>query len=163
MRTLLVILIMGVLLNACNAPQPAGEELDKAAVSHAVLIVMTDYENALLQSDFEGITKHYLDDPDFSFFTYGKFQSYDEMIGMLKDYFKNVKYSGDMFIEPSVNVLCEGAAVYSSRMSYTLTDTTGAATAIEGGVTYVLVNRDGQWKIINAIGSFIRNDKEPGE
>jgi ketosteroid isomerase-like protein len=143
---------------SCDQQKPEPIAVDEDAIKKEVLSVMNDYQNAILELNTEGVTKHYVKGERFTFYSQGKFMDYDGLVEGISTLFSTVTYDGEFFKDMKVKVLDKDAALAYSYLDYTITDTAGVAKKMAGAVTYTLVLDDG-WKIIHGHGSYKAVDK----
>ncbi len=153
-QTFHTVLLSAILVIGCNPVETTRETIDKETVKQEVLGFMASYKQAILNSDVDSLTAHYLDDPEFAFYSRNQFHNYQSMLENIKIDFQEWTYSGEIYRDPQVNVLGNTEAVFYSDMVFTGTLSSGEVMDVEGGVIYVLVKRDGGWKIVHGIGSY---------
>jgi len=129
--------------------------LNEQCIKEDIIKVMKSYAAAVMASDAEGITKHYLKDPGFAFYGYDNtFNGYQDWVDLINNDLKNTVYSGEFFKDLKVHVLSDKVAAVYSPMEYAVVNkASNEKKSYEGGALYILVKRDGEWKIIHGIGS----------
>lgn len=155
-RTKTFFLLLVALAFGCSPVETSRETIDKETVKQEVLDYMESYKQSILDSDVAAFATHYLDDPDFAFYSRSRFHNYSSMLENIKKDLQEWTYSGEIYRNPQVNVLGNTEAVFYSDMVFTGTLSSGEVMDVEGGVVYVLVKRDGAWKVIHGIASYIK-------
>ena len=148
-----IILTLGIFAFACNPTVQNEDPIDKDVIKKEVLKVMNAYKDAILFSDINALKRHYLDDPEFTFYSNNKFYDYEGMLKNMEKEFSEFTFKGDIFKDLQVNVLCKDYAIFYSLTDFTVIDKSSDTTKLTGGLTYILVKRDDTWKIIHGIGA----------
>jgi ketosteroid isomerase-like protein len=154
MKKFISILLIGMVAFACTPVEKEHETIDKEAIRAEVLAVMNAYKDAILLGDVYGVTRHYLDDPEFRFYSNQTFNDYEGMVKNVEKEFSEYVYEGKIYHDLKVKVLCKERAIVYSLSDFAVTDTSGVKQELTGGVTYVMVKRDDTWKIMHGMGSF---------
>lgn len=152
-------MLLGIFAYTCNPDDQHKKTLDKEQIKKEVLKVMNAYKDAILFSDINALKRHYLNDPEFTFYSNNRFYDYEGMLKNMANEFSEFTFKGVIFKDLQVNILCKDYVIFYSLTDFTVIDASNDTTKLTGGLTYILVKRDDTWKILHGIGAHNIADK----
>jgi hypothetical protein len=132
-------------IGCTKSPAPDVEAAKKAGIT-----MMMELKKAAEALDAEKFVSLCLNSPEFAVFEDGKGYGYDEFVKNEREGFRTFK--GIQLRWDTLAVKALGADVVAAYAPFhqLLKEKSGAETALKGDVTWIVVRRNGEWKLLYA-------------
>jgi len=151
MKTRPFFLVLLIACFSCGTNNKPLSDVQKDDAKEAMITLMNSYVGAIKERNADKIISHFLDSPEFMFYTDGNRQGYDELVAQVRrDFPNNVsKYEGN-WDTILVSVLNPDAVAAAAPFHEVLTDMEGIETRLKGEVTWIAIRVGKDWKFIYA-------------
>jgi hypothetical protein len=121
----------------------------------AMINLMNSYINSIKERNFDKTIAHFMDSPEFMFFSEGKCQGYNEIVTQVRDLYQSIsKYEGK-WDTIFVSALTPTAVAAVAPFHEVLTDNNGVETRLKGEVTWIAIRLEKDWKFIYGHASYL--------
>lgn len=133
---------------SCTSPDSDLPVKVKERLTSEVHSFIIEYRDAIISADAGKIVSNYLDDPGFRWIVNDRLMSFEDQNKNAYRRTKTMDFKGDLFRNIDINILNKETAIVLSTIDYQCQSTSGT-TKVKGVVTYVLVKKEDDWKIIH--------------